>query len=190
MPNEDIFFIALKKGAEKGLYSPVDITPEFRALIRTIYSDHLSAPHNWHQLPTLFFKDFADLDYIRYVPIYDHPLDDTPVPDNWIDVISVQVILQPSGLLFYNQWNQMKVQERANKLSTRNIVATFVLAGLGFLVSFGSFIKSFFDKSDKQQLQELSQQLQQQKQLLSTMQKNLNQEDYRSHSESAKKPSK
>lgn len=189
MQNDDIFFSALKKCSEKGLYNSVDMTSEFRDLLRDNYVT-TGISNNWYELPDIVFKDFADLGYIHYVPEYNHPLDDTPIPENWVDLISISVMIKPAGLLFYNQWSQMKAQERANKLSTKNIFATLLIATAGLLVSAATFIKSLIDSSDKRELSQLSEQISLRDRRLLELQSKLNSIDYQQHKESAKKPSK
>lgn len=55
-------------------------------------------------------------------------------------------MIKPAGILFYNSWNQSKIQEKANILSRRNIIATLILAIASLLISVYGVFKDFNDK--------------------------------------------
>lgn len=162
--DNDILFIVLKKCYERGLLNPVDITPEFREIINPDTSEGI--PHNWLEIPKMIFEPLEQLGYIHIIVgnLFEGKNEDIPV--NWIDFISVNASLKPEGLLFYNSWNQMKVQERANKLSRNNILITVSIAIATFItIIYQKIIDRINDRS-KQEIGILKQQVSLQKQEL------------------------
>lgn len=174
---EDLYFKLLERGVNSGLFNSVEVSDLFRNYFRENNYNKPEIPYNWWCLAYEMLDPIAAKEYIHYIRL-EPPNKDNPT-ENWIDEIRVIITLHPEGLLFYNSWNQMKVQEQANKLSRRNIIATLVLTGVGFLIATGTFIKSFFNEYDnKPHMQPLSQQLHQQNRTDSMSLKKLNQIPY------------
>lgn len=141
---KDIFFAVLKTCYKKGINNATDITPHFRKAIANVAD---SKPVNWRDLPDLIFSDFKELEYIHYIVAIDYSKEKEDIPENWLELINVSGMIKPKGLLFYNSWNQSKIQETANKVSIGNIFLTLLISFGVFLVALFTFNKS--DEADE-----------------------------------------
>ncbi|OOQ60906.1 hypothetical protein [Mucilaginibacter pedocola] len=132
--DNDLLFIVLKKCYEKGIGDSVNVSHEFKAFLR---KDNMldTMPVNWREMPNIFLGELKELGYIHYYTIWEVGNEIVEPPNNWFDVMTVFASIKPSGLLFYNSWNQAKIQEKANRISFWNVWLTLGLAVVTFCLA-------------------------------------------------------
>ncbi len=144
---KDLYFLIFQRLAEAGLYNSVSINDIFKDhFIKTGISKTKGV--NWYTLPYDMLEPLVAKDYLHY--IRQHQEETGPVPDNWVDHISVIATLHPEGLLFYYQQIQIKELIKANKYNKWNILATAFLAFSGLVFTIYMGLRNInSDKKDK-----------------------------------------
>lgn len=177
----DILFAVLKKCYDKGLYNSVDITPEFRIIIERDLSTS-GTPYDLSGFPNLIFGDLKEKGYINYLVDYLKPFEASPVTENMTDLIRIAASITPKGILFYNDWNQIIVQQKANKRSYVNICITAGIAIATFITVIYQKVVDKINDHSKQDTEILRRQVSQQNKELKRLREQLNQEPYPSGS--------
>jgi len=169
---KDYQFSLLEKCYNAGLLNFVDASEEFKGeMARTLFGVE---PPNWQEMPKYFAAELKTLDYIDVMyNILSIPDDGIENPD-WTDYVSIAARIRPQGLLFFNSWNQAKIQERANSLGSKNILITATIAVLTFFVLIYDKISERINNDDKQQIEILKSQLRKQSIELKKLKEGLN----------------